>query len=211
MPGQLSLCRAVVEGHVMQRRQVLDQLTTQFSGSFDEVTLSRELERTLALFGQEHHGHLDSLTVDYLTDRLRAIAAGRGLRGICNPVVLFVCVHNAGRSQMAASLLRAKAPQVTVLSAGSAPASSVHQVAVEVMAEVGIDLSHAVPAQLTAESVRRADLAITMGCGDACPVLPGTQYLDWPLRDPAGQPLSVVRQIRDDITARVDGLVSGLI
>ena len=161
------------------------------------------------LFGHEG-GSLDPLVVDYLTDRLRAIAAGQALHGLKHPTVLFVCVHNAGRSQMAASLLRAKAPQATVLSAGSKPAATLNPVVIEAMAELGIDLRHAQPAKLEAATVQRADLAITMGCGDACPVLPGTSYLDWALADPAGQPLSVVRVIRDDIVRRVDALVEGL-
>jgi arsenate reductase len=193
----------------MQTSQVLDDLQTRFHGSFDGVTLRAELQRTMALFGHEGGG-LDPLLVGYLVDRLRAIAAGHALQGISHPTVLFVCVHNAGRSQMASSLLRDRAPHVTVLSAGSAPAEKVNPVVVEAMSELGIDLRHAEPARLELATVQRADLAVTMGCGDACPVLPGTAYLDWALADPAGQPLSTVRLIRDDIARRVDALVEGL-
>lgn len=193
----------------MRTADALDDLLERFAGRFDAATLEAELVRTLDLFGHDG-GAIDELVVGYLRDRLRAIAAGKALHGLADPVVLFVCVHNAGRSQMAASLLRAKAPRVTVLSAGSKPADGVNPVVVEAMAEIGIDLRQAHPAKLDVATVQRADLAVTMGCGDACPVLPGTAYLDWPLADPAGQPLSVVRAIRDDVARRVDALVEGL-
>ena len=193
----------------MQTVTVLEELTDRFAGRFDEVTLRAELKRTLDLFGHAG-GDVDQLVVDYLTDRLRAIAAGRALQGLKDPTVLFVCVHNAGRSQMAASLLRDRAPRVTVLSAGSNPADFVNPLVVDAMAELGIDLTQAQPAKLDTATVQRADLAVTMGCGDACPVLPGTAYLDWALEDPAGQPLSVIRAIRDEIARHVDDLVEGL-
>jgi arsenate reductase (thioredoxin) len=124
--------------------------------------------------------------------------------------VLFVCVHNAGRSQMAAGYLRDLAPSVTVLSAGSEPGFVVNPVAVEAMAEEGIDISAAVPAILTTESVRESDVVITMGCGDACPVFPGKRYEDWELDDPAGQGIEAVRPIRDDIKARIEKLIDSL-
>ncbi len=128
------------------------------------------------------------------------------------PAVLFVCVHNAGRSQMAAGYLRALAgDRIDVFSAGSEPGAAVNPAAVAVMAEEGIDLSHAVPQILTTDAVRQADVVITMGCGDACPVFPGKRYEDWQLDDPAGQPIEVVRGIRDEIKRRVEGLVSGLV
>jgi arsenate reductase len=127
------------------------------------------------------------------------------------PTVLFVCVHNAGRSQIAAALLARRAGErVTVRSAGTAPADEVHPVVAEAMAELGIDLSRERPSRLSAEDARVADVVITMGCGDACPVFPGTRYLDWDLPDPSGRPLEEVRAIRDDIAGRVDGLVAEL-
>ena len=127
------------------------------------------------------------------------------------PTVLFVCVHNAGRSQMAAGYLRALGgDSVEVLSAGSAPGSTVNPVAVEVMAEEGIDISGAIPALLTTESVRESDVVITMGCGDACPVFPGKRYEDWVLDDPAGQGIDSVRRIRDEIRGRVVRLLEEL-
>lgn len=127
------------------------------------------------------------------------------------PAVLFVCVHNAGRSQMAAGFLRAVAgDRVDVYSAGSEPADQVNQVAVAAMHEVGIDIVGQTPAILTTEAVRTADVVVTMGCGDACPVFPGKRYEDWELQDPAGLPLEDVRPIRDDVRARVERLVTSL-
>jgi len=125
--------------------------------------------------------------------------------------VLFVCVHNAGRSQMAAGFLRALGGDlVQVLSAGSAPGQTVNPVAVEAMAEEGIDISGAIPALLTTDAVRESDVVITMGCGDACPVFPGKRYEDWVLEDPAGQGIEVVRRIRDEIRERIVTLLREL-
>jgi arsenate reductase len=127
------------------------------------------------------------------------------------PTVLFVCVHNAGRSQMAAGWLRHLAGDtVEVRSAGSEPAGQLNPVAVEAMREVGIDITGQTPARLTWDTAETSDVIITMGCGDACPVFPGKRYVDWKLTDPAGQPLDVVRQVRDDIRARVEHLVDQL-
>jgi arsenate reductase len=125
------------------------------------------------------------------------------------PTVLFVCVHNAGRSQMAAGLLSAYAgDRIEVRSAGSEPADQINPVAVEAMRELGIDITGEQPKKLTPDSVRLADVVITMGCGDTCPIFPGKRYEDWKLTDPAGQPLEVVRQVRDDIKARVEMLAA---
>jgi arsenate reductase (thioredoxin) len=127
------------------------------------------------------------------------------------PEVLFVCVHNAGRSQMAAALLHHHAAgSVRVTSAGSEPADQVNAGVREVMAEIGIDLSHEFPEKLTTDAVEAADVVITMGCGDACPVFPGKRYLDWQLTDPAGKTAPEIRPIRDDIDARVRGLLAEL-
>jgi len=128
------------------------------------------------------------------------------------PEVLFVCVHNAGRSQMAAALLdHYAAGRIRVRSAGSTPASEVNPAVVAAMREVGIDLSAAVPTRLTTGAVREADAIITMGCGDACPVHPGKRYLDWDLRDPAGKSVDEVRPIRDEIDRRVRALLEELV
>ena len=127
------------------------------------------------------------------------------------PSVLFVCVHNAGRSQMAAGFARALGgDRVQVLSAGSEPADRINPVAVRAMAEVGIDIAGTQPRVLAVDDVRASDVVITMGCGDACPVFPGKRYEDWELTDPAGRPLEEVRPIRDEIRGRVESLLEGL-
>lgn len=127
------------------------------------------------------------------------------------PTILFVCVHNAGRSQMAAGFARALGgDRVEVRSAGSEPADAINPNAVAVMAEAGIDITEAVPVLLSTDAVREADAVITMGCGDACPIFPGKRYEDWELADPAGQPVEVVRGIRDDIKGRIEALLAEL-
>lgn len=128
------------------------------------------------------------------------------------PTVLFVCVHNAGRSQMAAGFMNSLgAGRVEVLSAGSAPKDSINPIAVQAMQEVGIDISNNVPKVLKPEAVQESDAVITMGCGDACPFYPGKRYEDWVLDDPAGQGIESVRVIRDDIKKRVEQLLSELL
>ena len=128
------------------------------------------------------------------------------------PEVLFVCVHNAGRSQMAAALLeRHAAGRVVVRSAGSTPADEINPAVVAVMAEIGIDLSEAVPKILTTDVVEGSDVVVTMGCGDACPVFPGKRYLDWELDDPSGRSVDEVRAIRDQIDGRVKSLVGEML
>lgn len=128
------------------------------------------------------------------------------------PTVLFVCVHNAGRSQMAAGFLRELGgDRVEVLSAGSEPKDQINPVAVQAMAEEGIDIASNVPKVLTTEAVRDSDVVITMGCGDACPIFPGKRYEDWKLDDPAGQGIEAVRPIRDEIRGRVEALLAELL
>lgn len=128
-----------------------------------------------------------------------------------SPTVLFLCVHNAGRSQMAAGWLRHLAgDRVAVRSGGTEPADQVNPAAVEAMREVGIDISGAQPQRWTGETLEAADVVVSMGCGDACPVIPGKRYLNWDLDDPAGQPIEEVRRIRDDVEQRVRGLMGEL-
>ncbi|WP_458782214.1 arsenate reductase ArsC [Arthrobacter sp. D3-16] len=128
------------------------------------------------------------------------------------PSVLFVCVHNAGRSQMAAAFLTTMAKgTVEVRSAGSQPADKVNPAAVEAMAELGIDMSAEIPKMLTTEAVKESDVVITMGCGDECPYFPGKRYEDWVLEDPAGQGVDAVRPIRDDIKTRIENLITELV
>jgi len=127
------------------------------------------------------------------------------------PAVLFVCVHNAGRSQMAAGFLRHLAgDRVEVLSAGTEPAESINPVAVAAMSEVGIDIREAIPELLMTDTVKKSDVVITMGCGDQCPIFPGIRYEDWPLDDPAGQGIEAVREIRNDIEQRIRLLIDSL-
>ncbi|WP_104083186.1 arsenate reductase ArsC [Cryobacterium sp. Y11] len=128
------------------------------------------------------------------------------------PSVLFVCVHNAGRSQMAAGFLTALSQgRVDVLSAGSEPKDQINPVAIAAMAEVGIDIADNVPKILTTEAVKQSDVVITMGCGDACPIFPGKRYEDWLLDDPAGQGIESVRPIRDEIKARIEALLAEIL
>ncbi|BAX94888.1 arsenic-transport integral membrane protein ArsC [Mycobacterium shigaense] len=128
-----------------------------------------------------------------------------------HPSVLFVCVHNAGRSQMAAALLMHLAgDRIEVRSAGTEPADHLNPAVIAAMSEIGIDITTEVPELLTGEAVQSSDVVITMGCGDTCPYFPGTSYRDWKLADPAGQPLETVRAIRDDIVRRVEGLLTEL-
>jgi arsenate reductase len=128
------------------------------------------------------------------------------------PTVLFVCVHNAGRSQMAAGYMTALSEgRVEVLSAGSAPKDQINPVAIEAMAEEGIDIANNVPKILTVEAVQESDVVITMGCGDTCPIFPGKRYEDWELADPAGQGIESVRPIRDEIKARIQALLAEIL
>ena len=149
----------------------------------------------------------------FARERLKALGQADGLIVKEQPEVLFVCVHNAGRSQMAAGLVTLRSEgQVHVRSAGSAPGESINPLVVEAMAEIGIDLADAFPKPLTDEVVRAADVVITMGCGDACPIYPGKKYADWVLDDPAeAESLETVRAIRDEIDARVRQLVAELV
>jgi protein-tyrosine-phosphatase len=128
------------------------------------------------------------------------------------PVVLFVCIHNAGRSQMAAGYARALSHGgVDVLSGGSEPGDQINPIAIQAMAEEGIDISEAVPQLMTTEQVRESDVVITMGCGDVCPIFPGKRYEDWELTDPKGKPIEEVRAIRDDIRVRVEQLLAEIL
>ncbi|MGI8695360.1 MAG: arsenate reductase ArsC [Mycobacteriales bacterium] len=155
--------------------------------------------------------HLPVLSIRFARERLAALARAEGHLVTTTPEVLFVCVHNAGRSQMAAALLdRHAAGRVHVRSAGSAPTGEINPAVVQVMAELGLDLSKEFPKPLTDDVVRAADVVITMGCGDACPIYPGKRYLDWELTDPAGRPVEQVRQIREEIDRRVRTLLDEL-
>jgi arsenate reductase (thioredoxin) len=148
----------------------------------------------------------------FAREPLKALAQSEGLVTKHVPEVLFVCVHNAGRSQMAAGLVTLRSDgRIHVRSAGSDPGEEINPAVIEAMEEVGVDMGEEFPKPLTDEVVRAADVVITMGCGDACPIYPGKRYEDWTLDDPAGQDLDTVRRIRDEIDMRVQKLISELV
>jgi arsenate reductase len=190
-----------------------DRLAREFEGIFSRETVERLVaDSARRLDNVPVRVHVPVLAERFARERLRAVAQaeGRTLKDI--PEVLFVCVHNAGRSQMAAALLHRHAQgRVHVRSAGSTPADEINPSVAAAMAEIGLDLSQEFPKPLTDEVVRAADVVVTMGCGDACPVFPGKRYVDWELDDPSGLGLEQVRAIRDEIDGRVRGLLTELV
>ena len=200
-----------LDTHVLTRTAA--HLAERYEGIFSPETVERyvfesytALRRTAKI-----HTHLTSLAARFAADRLTALAQSSGALTKDVPEVLFVCVHNAGRSQMAAALLDHHARgRVHVRSAGSAPVHEINPAVTAAMAEIGIDLADEFPKPLTDDVVAAADCVVSMGCGDACVVYPGKRYLDWALDDPDGQPLEVVRAIRDDLDARVIALLTEL-
>ena len=192
--------------------QAASRLADEFAGIFSEETIARYMAESTDLLGEAKvNVFVPVLAHRFTRERLKALAQAEGMVDRDQPEVLFVCVHNAGRSQMAAGLLERKAQgQVHVLSAGSEPADQLNPAVVEAMGEIGIDISAASPKRLEDAMVRESDVVITMGCGDACPVYPGKRYEDWELEDPAGKDIDTVRRIRDQIAERVDKLVASL-
>jgi arsenate reductase len=199
--------------HAPAIRRILNRLHGEFRGTFSAETIDRFFEESVGhLEGARVQPFVPLLAERFARERLQAAAQAEVHVVKEVPEVLFVCVHNAGRSQMAAALLDDVAQgRVHVRSAGSAPANEIHDNVRKVMDEVGLDLSKEFPKPLTDEVVRAADIVVTMGCGDACPVYPGKRYLDWDLPDPAGQPLEEVRKVRDEIQRRVVALVEELL
>jgi len=192
---------------------VSSSLAQEFSGIFSSETVSACVRDSYARLEATAKvtRWLVPLAERFARERLQAIAQAHGSTATTVPEVLFVCVHNAGRSQMAAALLERHAMgRVHVRSAGSEPASHLNPNVVEAMSELGLDVSKEFPKPLTDEVVRAADVVITMGCGDACPIFPGKRYLDWDLEDPAGKSLATVRTIRDDVEQRVRVLLAEL-
>jgi arsenate reductase (thioredoxin) len=193
-------------------RQSAAHLEREFTGTFGRETVERFIADSLEQLvpAATVTSFLPLLTERFARERLKALAKIEGATS-GTPGVLFLCVHNAGRSQMAAGWLRHLAgDRVMVWSGGSEPASEINHAAVEAMAEVGIDITTEFPKPWTDEVVRAADVVITMGCGDACPLYPGKRYEDWELPDPAEQDVSAVRPIRDEIGARVHTLLASL-
>jgi len=189
-------------------------LRTEFAGMFSEETIARYIGESVELLGDSKiNVFVPVLAHRFARERLKALARADGLIAKETPEVLFVCVHNAGRSQMAAALLMLRSEGgVHVRSAGSDPGQDVNPFVRQAMAELGVDLSEAFPKPLTDEVVRAADVVITMGCGDACPIYPGKRYEDWELDDPAeAASLEEVRAIRDQVDKRVQLLISELV
>ena len=187
---------------------------SELAGVFSRETIDRFVTDSADQLGATRFSDfLPVLAYRFARERLRALGQTEGTIVKEHPEVLFVCVHNAGRSQMAAGLLALRSGgRISPRSAGSAPADSVNPLVVEAMAELGVDLSEAFPKPLADEVVRAADVVITMGCGDACPIYPGKRYEDWELDDPAeAKTLQAVRAIRDEIDTRVVALVDELL
>jgi arsenate reductase (thioredoxin) len=189
------------------------RLEREFDGIFGPETVERFIIDSLEKLAPTATvtTFLPLLTERFARERLEALAKVEGLQISDRPSVLFMCVHNAGRSQMAAGWLRHLAgDRITVYSGGSEPADQINPAAIAAMAEVGIDITREFPKPWTDEIVRAADVVVTMGCGDACPLFPGKRYEDWQLDDPAGQDVAAVIPIRDDIRHRVEQLMASL-
>ncbi len=192
--------------------QEIAQLAEEFRGVFAVETVERYVSESIdRMSGARLTDFLPLFIHRFSRERLRALAQSEDKITKSVPEVLFVCVHNAGRSQMAAGLLNKLAEgRVHVRTAGSDPAEEINPAVVEAMSEVGVDLSEEFPKPLTDEFVAAADAVVTMGCGDACPIYPGKRYEDWELEDPEGKDLETVRRIRDDLDVRVRGLLAEL-
>ncbi|USX54423.1 low molecular weight phosphatase family protein [Lentzea sp. HUAS12] len=197
-----------------QLLRITDELCDRFHGVFSRETVEHVVDETYDLLAANATvtTYLPVLTARFARQRLTDHGRADGLTTTTVPQVLFLCVHNAGRSQIAAALLEHHAfGKVSVRSAGSRPTGSIPQTVTDALAELGIELTEAFPKPLTDEVVRAADVVVTMGCGDSCPVHPGKRYLDWDVADPAGASLSAVRDVRDELDRRVRGLLSELL
>ena len=193
--------------------QAADRLADEFTGIFSRETIARYMTESQDLLGEARINVFVSVLAHRFTrERLKALAQAEGKLGKEQPEVLFVCVHNAGRSQMAAGLVKLRSRgRIHVRSAGSTPAAEINPAVVEAMEELGVDMEEEFPKPLTGEVVRAADVVITMGCGDACPIYPGKRYEDWELEDPEGKDLETVRRIRDAIDDRVQRLIGDVL
>jgi arsenate reductase len=193
--------------------QIADRLAAEYDGVFSRPTVERVVADSVEQMAAATVTiYVPLLAERFARERLRAVGHADGLVPKLRPVVLFVCTHNAGRSQMAAALARhVSQDRIETLSAGSAPATAIEPAVVQALGELEIDLGQEFPKPLTDEVVRAADVVVTMGCGDACPVLAGPRYLDWAIADPAGQPLAAVRRIRQEIADHVLDLLKELL
>ena len=194
-------------------QQAANALAAEFAGVFSRETIERYIAESLDLLGETRiNVFVPVLAHRFARERLKALGQAEGTITKLQPEVLFVCVQNAGRSQMAAGLVKLRSEgRIHVRSAGSQPANEINAAVVAAMEELGVDMDEEFPKPLTDEVVRAADVVITMGCGDACPIYPGKRYEDWTVDDPAGQSLDTVRRIRDDIDDRVQKLVTALL
>ncbi len=195
----------------LQLRQAADRLRDQFAGQLNTETIERFLTESFDQIAAGAHlpNWLPLLAERFAKERLRALVRLELGPEVTTPAVLFLCVQNAGRSQMAAGWMRHLAGEgVDVFSGGSEPAPSLNRGAVEAMAEIGVDISQELPKPWADEIVRAADVVVTMGCGDACPLYPGKRYVNWEVEDPAGRDLAEIRPIRDDIGRRVRELMA---
>jgi arsenate reductase len=193
--------------------QAADRLADEFAGIFSRETIGRYMAESQDLLGEARiNVFVPVLAHRFARERLKALAQAEGKLDKEQPEVLFVCVHNAGRSQMAAGLVNLRSEgRIHVRSAGSTPAAEINPAVVEAMEELEVDMNEEFPKPLTDEVVRAADVVITMGCGDACPIYPGKRYEDWELEDPEGKDLETVRRIRDEIDERVQRLIGDVL
>ncbi|MFZ9707374.1 MAG: arsenate reductase ArsC [Ilumatobacteraceae bacterium] len=203
----MSLYQPTEENEIIDHS--VSQLARKYAGKFDESDIRPVVTESYNSFADAKvRSFIPVFTTRYADDRLRALAKVRGLITDTPPSVLFVCVHNAGRSQMAAGWLRSLSKgRIEVYSGGSLPGKDLNAAAVAAMQEVGIDIANEFPKPFAVEIVQAADVVITMGCGDTCPVFPGKRYEDWALDDPAGLDVAAVRPIRDAIKQRVEDLI----
>jgi arsenate reductase (thioredoxin) len=210
VPVMTEMLDPITRAHVEKAAAALQD---EFAGTFSRETIARYIAEYVDLLGDSRiNVFVPVLAHRFARERLRALGQAEGLITKEQPEVLFVCVHNAGRSQMAAGLVKLRSQgRIHVRSAGSDPGEAINPAVVEAMNELGVDMSEEFPKPLTDEVVRAADVVITMGCGDACPIYPGKRYEDWVLDDPEGQSLEVVRRIRDELDTKVHTLVGELL
>jgi arsenate reductase (thioredoxin) len=208
--ASVELLDPVTRHHVERAAAALQD---EFAGIFAPETIARYIAESTDLLRRGNViVFVPVLAHRFARERLKALAQAEGTLVKEQPEVLFVCVHNAGRSQMAAGLVKLRSQgRIQVRSAGSDPGEEINPAVVQAMDEIGVDLGEAFPKPLTDEFVKAADVVITMGCGDACPIYPGKRYEDWQLDDPAGQNLATVRRIRDDLDQRVRTLIEELL
>jgi arsenate reductase (thioredoxin) len=208
--SSLDVLDPVTRRHVEHAAEALQE---EFAGIFSRETIARYIAESTDRLGESKiNVFVPVLAHRFARERLLALAQAEGAIVKEQPEVLFVCVHNAGRSQMAAGLVKLRSDgRINVRSAGSLPADRINPAVVAAMQEIGVDMGEAFPKPLTDEVVRAADVVITMGCGDACPIYPGKRYEDWDLDDPAEQDIEAVRRIRDEIDGRVGRLIAELL